>query len=68
MSTVPEHVGENLIATFTAPSTIFSGGILVEDTAERYPIANGDPDPIDKNGEENSFIDISEELCSYNLS
>jgi hypothetical protein len=48
MSTVPEQVGENLIATFTAPSTIFSGGILVEDTADRYPIAKGEPDPIDK--------------------
>jgi hypothetical protein len=62
MSTVPEQVGENLIAVFTAPSTIFSGVILVATVADKYPIAKGAPVPIDIKLEENSFIDMSEEL------
>ena len=68
MSTVPEQVGENFIAVFTAFSTIFSGAIFVETIADKYPRAKDDPLPIETNEDENWFIDMSDALCSYNLS
>ena len=64
MSTVPEQVGENFIAVFTAASTLFSGEPLAIAVADKCPIAKDDPLPIDINGDENSFKDISDELCS----
>jgi hypothetical protein len=68
MSTVPEQVGENLIAVLTAASTLFSGDPFAIAVADRYPIAKLEPLPMDTNGDENSFNDMSEALCSYNLS
>jgi hypothetical protein len=64
MSTVPEQVGENLIAVLTAASTLFSGDPFAIAVADKCPIANGDPLPIDINGDENSFKDMSDALCS----